>query len=375
MKLTELTTEVAIALMEGGLIPDTVTRRAIRTLCRQRLKTLDQGSSEANERVLAEFVAATRRSPVAPVPHKANEQHYEVPAEFFQLVLGRRRKYSSCYFPDDSSTLDEAEDESLRQTCEHAGLKDGMRVLELGCGWGALSLWILEHYPRCHVTAVSNSASQREFIEAEARRLGFAGRLRVLTADMNDFAITERFDRVISVEMFEHMRNYEQLLRRIAGWLTPEGRLLVHIFCHRRFAYEFLADGAANWMGRYFFSGGIMPSDNLLLHYGDDLRVLRHWRWNGNHYRRTAEAWVTHLDQRQERIMPILSRIYGAADARRWWRRWRLLFLAGAELFGYDGGEEWYVSHYLFGPACVTAYRDFAEERAGPNVVPTGSGA
>jgi cyclopropane-fatty-acyl-phospholipid synthase len=342
-------TKLAIELIETGWIPDRITREGIRRLCQKRLRSVDAGNDQENQRRLQSFVDEAQRGPIAPIPEKANEQHYEVPADLYRYVLGARRKYSSCYWPAGVTSLDEAEAASLRESCKHAQLEDGMRVLELGCGWGALSLWIAEHYPTCRITAVSNSHSQRKYIEQRAADLGFSGRLNVITVDMNEFATTQTFDRVMSIEMFEHMRNYAELLRRISNWLGEDGKLFVHIFCHRQFAYEFNENGADDWMGRYFFSGGIMPSDDYFSHFARDMRVSEQWRWNGRHYQQTAEAWGANLDSHREQLLPIIEAAYGG-QAKRWWRRWRLLFLAGAELFGYRDGEEWYVSHYLLEP-------------------------
>lgn len=356
---------LSLEAVERGLIPDALTRSAIRRLCEQRLRDSDRGNDIANERALQAFVASMTAGPIAPVPDKANEQHYELPPEFFAAVLGPRRKYSSCFFPDDSSSLAEAEEAALAITCERAQLTDGQDVLELGCGWGSLSLWMAERYPRSRITAVSNSAPQRNFIETAAAARGLTN-LRVITADMNDFAAenvsrsstsesTARsranalstYDRVVSVEMFEHMRNYAKLLERIAGWLRPEGKLFIHIFCHRRFAYPFETDGDSNWMGRYFFTGGIMPCEHLLRRFDQHMQVTRQWNWNGRHYQRTSEAWLRNLDERRSDVLPILESCYGRSEARRWFHRWRMFFLAVAELFGYAGGEEWFVTHAL----------------------------
>ena len=356
---------LALEAVERGWIPDAITRSAIRRLCEQRLRDCDRGNGIANERALQAFVELMRAGPIALVPDKANEQHYELPPEFFTAVLGPRRKYSSCFFPNESASLADAEEAALAITCERAQLADGQDILELGCGWGSLSLWMAERFLHSRITAVSNSAPQRRFIEAEAVARGLTN-LRVITADMNDFDVgrasspsssqsmsrsgragSPSFDRVVSVEMFEHMRNYSKLLERIAGWLRPDGKLFVHIFCHRRFAYPFETDGDANWMGRYFFTGGIMPSENLLRRFDRHLTVTNQWRWNGQHYQRTSEAWLANLDARRHEVLPILESCYGREEARRWFHRWRLFFLAVAELFGYADGEEWFVSHSL----------------------------
>jgi cyclopropane-fatty-acyl-phospholipid synthase len=336
--------------IEHGWIPDSMVRWGIRRLCGQRLRQTDQGNCQANHEAFEAFVNQSKLSPIAPVPEKANEQHYEVPAAFYPYVLGPRLKYSSCVWHEGVTSLAQAEEDSLRETCQRAELRDGMEILELGCGWGSLTLWMLEHYPSSRVTAVSNSNSQREYILSRAKANGWADRLRVITADMNDFTTNAKFDRIMSVEMFEHMRNHQELLKRIANWMTADGKLFVHVFCHREFAYEFLPEGTANWMGKYFFTGGIMPSDHLFYHYASDLRVVRQWRWSGTDYAKTANAWIDNMDRNQADLLPILSTIYGAKEAKVWFQRWRLLFMAGAELFNYRGGNEWYVSHYLFEP-------------------------
>jgi len=224
---------------------------------------------------------------------------------------------------------------------------DGQDVLELGCGWGSLTLWMAEHYPGSRISAVSNSVPQRKFIEARAAERGLTN-VQVRTADMNEFAPDGRYDRVVSIEMFEHMRNYERLLGRIAQWLRPTGKLFVHVFCHEKYSYEFQEEGSDNWMGRYFFSGGIMPGEDLLLRFQRELELIRRWRWSGEHYQKTAESWLANLDRRREEVMPVLCKVYGEKEAERWVRRWRIFFLACAELFGYDSGRQWMVAHYLF---------------------------
>jgi cyclopropane-fatty-acyl-phospholipid synthase len=333
--------------VERGLIPDLITRAAIRRLCKHRLRTCDRGNDADNLESLQAFVATMRSGPIAPVPEKANQQHYELPPEFFTAVLGPHRKYSSCFWEPSTTSLAQAESVALQITCERAELADGQRILELGCGWGSLSLWMADQYRNSRITAVSNSAPQRRFIEAIAVDRGLTN-LQVITADMNQFAPnTQEFDRVVSVEMFEHMRNYERLLGRIASWMNRDGKLFVHHFCHRRFAYPFETDGDANWMGRYFFTGGLMPTVDMLQHFDQHMRVERQWRWDGTHYQRTSEAWLENLDSRHHEVMPIMEATYGLADAHRWFHRWRIFFLAVAELFGYENGNEWFVAHSL----------------------------
>lgn len=344
--------QIGISAVERGLIPDAITRTAMRHLCSQRLKDLAPERLEATHQARQAFIDSTRVGPIAPVPEKANEQHYELPPEFFAQVLGSHRKYSCCLWSDSTTTLDEAEDAALLQTCEHAQLADGQNILELGCGWGSLSLWMARRYPRSLITAVSNSTPQRKSIESQAAAQGLKN-LEVITADMNQFqppgidSPVEKFDRVVSVEMFEHMRNYEKLLSRIASWLKPDGKLFVHIFCHRVLAYPFETEGASNWMGQYFFTGGIMPSADFISHFDRDLRVVAQHEWDGRHYQKTSEAWLARLDARRAQILPILQATYGPLEAQRWLHRWRMFFLAVAELFGYANGKEWYVSHYL----------------------------
>lgn len=338
----------AIDLMERGYMPDWLARLGIRRLLAGRLRTEATGDDRAREAALARLEAELRASPVALHAQSANEQHYELPAGFFEKTLGPRLKYSSCWWPEEVKDLETAEAAMLALTCERAELGFDQDILELGCGWGSLTLWMAEFYPDSRIVAVSNSNSQREFIEARCRERGFAN-VQVITADMNDFATDRRFDRVVSVEMFEHMRNYQELLGRIHAWLQPGGKLFVHIFTHRQLAYPFETEGEDNWMGRYFFTGGLMPSRDLLPRFRGDLTLEEQWHLDGRHYQRTLEAWLVNQDRHRDEIMTLFRDIYGPDQAERWFQRWRVFFMACAELFGYRHGEEWGVSHYRFG--------------------------
>lgn len=339
----------ALTWTESGLVPDTVVRAGIRRLLDRRRNEIRSGDAEHASRVTNRFVERMNDSPIALVPESANEQHYEVPAAFFAEMLGARRKYSCCYWPKHVTGLDEAETAALAMTAERAGIGSGMQVLDLGCGWGALSLWLAERYPDTRVTAVSNSASQRDYILSAARDRGLDN-IAAQVRDMNDFAAPAgTYDRVVSLEMFEHMRNWGMLFAKIDRWLKPDGLFFLHVFVHRTTPYEYVDRGDSDWMTRYFFAGGMMPSADLPLRFAKHLAIGRRWAWNGKHYAKTCNAWLARMDSRKAAIMPILRDTYGAAEADRWWMRWRVFFMACAELFATGSGDEWFVGHYRFG--------------------------
>jgi cyclopropane-fatty-acyl-phospholipid synthase len=335
---------VATNVIERVPFPDSLTAAGISYLVERRRRLLAREGG-GNEPDFAERMA---RQPIAVRPDAANAQHYEVPADFFALVLGPRRKYSCCLYDQPTTTLSQAEDRALAETAAHADLANGQDILELGCGWGSLSLWMAECYPASRITAVSNSQSQRAHIEAEAARRNFTN-LRVITADMNDFTATEKFDRVVSVEMFEHMTNWQSLLRRIHSWLRADGRLFLHVFSHQTAPYLFDTEDKEDWIAQHFFTGGIMPSHGLIRHVAEVFEIEADWRWSGTNYARTAHDWLANFDRNESAVLDVLRGVYGS-QASLWKRRWRLFFLATAGLFGHAAGSEWGVSHYRLRP-------------------------
>lgn len=329
-------------LLEKDLLPDWLIRIGIRRLLTRRIR------EETTRYDRDAYVADLRGRALAEQTAAANEQHYEVPTAFHQYCLGKRLKYSACLYPAGNETLDEAEERMLALYVERARLADGQHILELGCGWGSLCLYNAERFPSAQITAISNSRTQKEHIDTEARKRGLKN-LRVLTRDINAFDITpESFDRVVSVEMFEHLKNYELLFRRIARWLKPRGLLFCHIFTHRSLSYHFVARDASDWMSRHFFTGGQMPAHDLLPQFQADLALVSDWKVNGRHYQRTAEHWLKNMDAHRAEILPLFRDAYGPDQALKWWCYWRVFYMACAELWGYRGGEEWQVGHYLF---------------------------
>ena len=334
-------------LIENDKLPDPVLRAGIRKLLKQRLADEIVGDEELQQRKFINLVNELKSSPIAINTSDANEQHYELPTEFFQYCLGKNLKYSSGYWNPGVKDIDTSEDDMLALTCKRAELENGQNVLELGCGWGSLSLYMAAKYPDSKFTVVSNSATQKVFIDDTAAKRGIQN-LTVLTADMNTFTIADSFDRVVSVEMFEHMRNYKLLLAKVASFLKPEGKLFVHIFTHKTLAYKYEVIDESDWMSKYFFTGGIMPSNHLFFYFNDDLKIEKHWVVNGTNYGKTAEAWLSNLDRHKKEIIPLLENTYGKHQAVKWWVYWRLFYMACAELFNYNKGNEWMVCHYLF---------------------------
>ena len=339
--------KLLIKLAEKGILPDFFIRLGIRKLCGQRLTDANDLSLKAREEKHQKWVDILMESPIALVPEKANEQHYEVPPRLFELVLGAKLKYSSGYWPQGTSTLDDSEVEMLKLTSKRAALSDGQEVLELGCGWGSLTFHMALTYPNSKITAVSNSNDQRQFIEKKCAELKIKN-IKVITADMNDFSSEKTFDRVVSIEMFEHMRNYDELLKRVSEWLKKDGKLFVHIFSHKEIAYPFEDKGEGDWMAREFFSGGQMPSHKLLTCFSSRMKIEKDWRVEGTHYEKTSLAWLNKMDENKKEVLKLFEKTYGKNEASTWFQRWRIFFMSCEVLFGFNKGSEWGVSHYLF---------------------------
>lgn len=336
------------SLLEKNKVPDSLIRMGIRKLLKQRLNDERKGNVEAQQAHLMALIDELKATPTIAInTQEANEQHYEVPTAFYQYCLGKHLKYSSGYWKPGVTDIDTSEKDMLELTCSRAELSNGQHVLELGCGWGSLSLFMAAKFPQSTFTVVSNSRTQKQYIDEQAALRGITN-LTVITNNINDFRLDETFDRIVSVEMFEHMRNYQKLMKLVAGLLKPEGKLFVHIFTHKEYAYKFEVIDETDWMSKYFFTGGIMPSDDLLLYFNEQLSIEKHWHVSGMHYSKTSEAWLRNMDSHKAQIMPLFESTYGKDQALKWWVYWRVFYMACAELWAYNGGEEWIVSHYLF---------------------------
>jgi cyclopropane-fatty-acyl-phospholipid synthase len=332
-------------IISSGFVPDFIIRTGIRRLLKERIKDITPNPPQSIEEVKNSFINMMKASPLAVQTRDANEQHYEVPTDFYLYALGPNLKYSCAYFEENES-LEEAEIKMLERTLSMARIRSGDKVLELGCGWGSLTLFTAKKFPECQITGVSNSATQKIYIDQKAKNLGLTN-VRIITADMNNFNTEEKFDRIVSVEMFEHMRNYEILLNKISGWLNEHGTLFVHIFVHKSIPYLFEVKDESDWMSKYFFSGGMMPSDDIFHFFQEKFKLVEHVKYNGTHYAKTSEEWLKNTDQNKQKILDLFKIHYGIKDAKKWLEYWRIFFMACAELWKYDSGREWFVSHYL----------------------------
>ncbi|KAL5698637.1 hypothetical protein ACHQM5_029648 [Ranunculus cassubicifolius] len=341
------TVKMMLSSLERNLLPDLIIRRLTRLLLSSRLRSGYKSESQEQLADLISFAHSLKEMPIAIQTDIPKAQHYELPTEFFNLVLGNHMKYSCCYFADSSKTLEEAEKAMLDLYCERAQIQDGHTVLDVGCGWGSLSLYIAQKYSNCKVTGICNSTTQKDFIDGQCKERGLQN-VEIIVGDISTYEMDASFDRVFSIEMFEHMKNYKELLKKISKWMKPESLLFVHHFCHKAFAYHFEDTNEDDWITRYFFTGGTMPSANLLLYFQDDVSIVNHWLVNGKHYAQTSEEWLKRMDQNLTVIKPIMETTYGKDSATKWTAYWRTFFISVAELFGYNNGEEWMVVHFLF---------------------------
>ncbi len=334
-------------ILTKNILPDFVLRFGIRRLLAERLNNEKKANVEKQQASLMNLINKLRNSPIAVNTPEANEQHYEVPTEFFKAVLGKNLKYSSGFWENDSNTLDQAETDMLELTCQRANIKNNEEILELGCGWGSLTLYMAQKFPQSKITAVSNSKTQKIYIDSEAIKRNLTN-IHVITIDINQFKSETKFDRIVSVEMFEHMRNYSELFKKVQDLLKPEGELFIHIFTHKEYSYLFEVQSDTDWMAKYFFTGGIMPSNFLMLYFTTGFKTLNHWIVPGTHYQKTANAWLKNMDNNKEMILGLFEKTYGSQNTTKWWVYWRVFFMSCAELWGYKNGQEWFVSHYLF---------------------------
>lgn len=345
-------------LLATDLVPEPIIRFGIRRMLAQKLREEASPSAAAEQQKIASFVQELQNMPIAVETDAANKQHYEVPTAFYQLVLGPRLKYSCALWSDETKTLEQAEIAMLDLYIERAGIANGQTILELGCGWGSLSLYLAERFPESRVTGLSNSATQKQFIDSRAKELGLTN-LTILTANIVHFDTTEKFDRILSIEMFEHMKNYKLLLSKVRRWLKDDGQLFIHIFTHKKYAYHYINRDGNDWLTEYFFTGGTMPSDDLLTYFDEDMKVDRQWVVNGKHYSRTSQEWLRNMYKNSDAVKALFRQVYGQ-EYIKWYAWWKLFFLACAELWGYADGNEWIVSHYLMRPVSSTTQPDAA---------------
>lgn len=333
-------------LLKKDVLPDPLIRLGVRQKTKSRIKSLEKMDVAEKEAFLMDFIKERSQGPIAINTGDANDQHYEVPSEFFDLVLGKHKKYSCAYW-EEGDSLDDAEERMLDLVCKRAGIEDGQKILDLGCGWGSFSLYAAIRFPNAHITAVSNSNNQRNYIEEIAERKSIKN-LKVTTCDINDLVLDEKFDRAVSIEMFEHMRNYYTLFKKVAEFLNDQGKLFVHVFCHCQVPFTYEVKSSSDWMAKYFFTGGTMPSRDMFHFFNHDLRVIQQWAVNGNHYSKTLEAWLKKMDKQKDLVMPILEEREGPEHSVKWWSYWRIFFIACSEFFAINGGGEYFVAHYLF---------------------------
>ena len=340
-------------LLAQGWIPDFLIRFGVKILLRNKIKNQKIPNIEKRQSKKVEFVNNLKNQPIAIKTSEANEQHYELPPSFFEEILGDRLKYSCGYWdeflpPSDcANKLNQSEEAMLELTCSRADIKNGQKILDLGCGWGSLSIYMAENYPESKITALSNSSTQIEYINSIAKEKELDN-LKAVIADINTYKSNNTFDRIISIEMFEHMRNYEALMSKLSKLLRNKGKLFIHIFSHHTYPFAYVNKSSSDWMARYFFAGGTMPSQDLLHYFLEDFHLENQWAVSGKHYKQTLEAWLYKMDNKKETIWPIFLEVYGKKEAKKWWNYWRTFFLSCAEFFGMNEGNEWFISHYLF---------------------------